>query len=67
MGTEDTDSHKILEVHLYRTDDHYDLLEADPTRVEAASYQTEQLQERDEEDASSSTCRLVLLLLLLLS
>lgn len=50
VGTEDTDSHKILEVHLYRTDDHYDLLEADPTRVEAASYQTEQLQERDEED-----------------
>ncbi len=38
------------EVNILKTDDHYDLLETDPSRVEAAAFQHEQLQERDEEN-----------------
>ncbi len=52
VGAEDTASHKVPEVNLYRTVDHYDLLETDPSRIEAASYQTEHLQERDEESGT---------------
>jgi len=39
-------------LNLLKTEDHIDLLEADPSRIEAASYQTEHLQERDEESGT---------------
>jgi hypothetical protein len=38
-------------VHVLKTEEHYDLLETDPSRVEASAFQHEQLQERDEEDS----------------